>query len=127
MPASQDTKTEEVKHKTNAQVEAERAVSISATKKELLALVDPKMAADEGSNQTGLESLSRGARLSHERSKEGAEAGPIPLTIETGESEEDLQRKMSWDKGGGSLCRNDILDVKLVEAAGDSGGEVILL
>lgn len=54
---AEDTKTEEVEYKTDAQVEAERAASILAAKKELLALVDPKMAADDGANQTGLYEL----------------------------------------------------------------------
>ncbi|RYN34736.1 Ubiquitin carboxyl-terminal hydrolase 6 [Alternaria arborescens] len=54
---AEDTKMEEVEYKTDAQVEAERAASILAAKKELLALVDPKMGADEGANQTGLYEL----------------------------------------------------------------------
>ncbi|USP81144.1 Ubiquitin carboxyl-terminal hydrolase 6 [Curvularia clavata] len=54
---SEDTKMEEVEYKTDAQVEAERIASIVAAKKELLALVDPKMAADDGANQTGLYEL----------------------------------------------------------------------
>ncbi|KNG44952.1 ubiquitin c-terminal hydrolase [Stemphylium lycopersici] len=53
----EDTKMEEVEYKTDAQIEAERAASIKAAKKELLALVDPKMAADDGANQTGLYEL----------------------------------------------------------------------
>jgi ubiquitin carboxyl-terminal hydrolase 14 len=53
----EDTKMEEVEYKTDAQVEAERAASILAAKKELLALVDSKMVADEGANQTGLYEL----------------------------------------------------------------------
>jgi ubiquitin carboxyl-terminal hydrolase 14 len=47
----------EVEYKTDAQIEAERAASILAAKKEVLALVDPKLAADEGANQTGLYEL----------------------------------------------------------------------
>jgi ubiquitin carboxyl-terminal hydrolase 14 len=54
---AEDTKMEEVEYKTDAQIEAERAASILAAKKELLALVDSKMAADEGANQTGLYEL----------------------------------------------------------------------
>jgi len=54
---AEDTKMEEVEYKTDAQVEAERAASILAAKKELLALVDSKMTADEGANQTGLYEL----------------------------------------------------------------------
>lgn len=53
----EDTEMAEVEYKTDAQVEAERAESILKAKKELLALVDPKMAADEGANQTGLYEL----------------------------------------------------------------------
>ncbi|KAF1942012.1 cysteine proteinase [Clathrospora elynae] len=54
---AEDTKMEEVEYKTDAQIEADRAASILAAKKELLALVDSKMAADEGANQTGLYEL----------------------------------------------------------------------
>ncbi|KAF1348654.1 ubiquitin carboxyl-terminal hydrolase [Delphinella strobiligena] len=43
--------------KTDAELEAERAASILAAKKELLAAVDPKLGADESANQTGLYEL----------------------------------------------------------------------
>lgn len=43
--------------KTDAQIDAERAASILAAKKELLAAVDPKLAADTSANQTGLYEL----------------------------------------------------------------------
>jgi len=52
-----DTEMAEVEYKTDAQVDAERAASILQAKKELLTLVDSKMAADEGANQTGLYEL----------------------------------------------------------------------
>lgn len=54
---AEDTEMTEVEYKTDAQLEAERAASLLAAKKELLALVDPKMAADDGANQTGLYEL----------------------------------------------------------------------
>ncbi|KAL6710836.1 deubiquitinating enzyme [Coniothyrium glycines] len=54
---AEDTEMAEVEYKTDAQVEAERAESILKAKKELIALVDPKMAADDGANQTGLYEL----------------------------------------------------------------------
>jgi ubiquitin carboxyl-terminal hydrolase 14 len=54
---AEDTEMAEVEYKTDAQVEAERVEAILAAKKEILALVDPKMAADEGANQTGLYEL----------------------------------------------------------------------
>lgn len=44
-------------YKTDEQLEHERAASILAAKKELLAAVDPKLAADESANQTGLYEL----------------------------------------------------------------------
>ncbi|KAF1851936.1 ubiquitin C-terminal hydrolase-like protein [Cucurbitaria berberidis CBS 394.84] len=53
----EDTKMEDVEYKTDAQRDAERAASILVAKKELLALVDSKLAADEGANQTGLYEL----------------------------------------------------------------------
>ncbi|KAF2418000.1 ubiquitin carboxyl-terminal hydrolase 14 [Tothia fuscella] len=54
---SADVDMPDVVYKTDAEIEAERAASILSAKKELLALVDPKMAADVGSNQTGLYEL----------------------------------------------------------------------
>jgi ubiquitin carboxyl-terminal hydrolase 14 len=54
---AEDTEMAEVEYKTDAQIEAERAESILAAKKEVLALVDPKYGADEGANQTGLYEL----------------------------------------------------------------------
>ncbi|KAF2130884.1 cysteine proteinase [Dothidotthia symphoricarpi CBS 119687] len=55
--APEDTEMADVEYKTDAQIEAERAASILAAKKELLALVDPTLGADEGANQTGLYEL----------------------------------------------------------------------
>ncbi|KAF2499654.1 cysteine proteinase [Lophium mytilinum] len=55
--ASGDVEMPDVEYKTEAQIEAERAAAILEAKKELLALVDPKLAADDGANQTGLYEL----------------------------------------------------------------------
>jgi ubiquitin carboxyl-terminal hydrolase 14 len=55
--ASEDTEMPDVEYKTEAQIEAERAASIRAAKEELLALVDQKLGADDGANQTGLYEL----------------------------------------------------------------------
>ncbi|KAF2017224.1 cysteine proteinase [Aaosphaeria arxii CBS 175.79] len=55
--AAEDTEMPDVEYKTEAQIEAERAASILAAKKELLALVDPKLSSDIGANQTGLYEL----------------------------------------------------------------------
>lgn len=43
--------------KTDAEYDAERATSIRTAKKELFALIDPDLAADEGSNKSGLYEL----------------------------------------------------------------------
>jgi len=53
----EDTEMLDVEYKTEAQIEAERTASILNAKKELLGLVDSKLAADEGANQTGLYEL----------------------------------------------------------------------
>ncbi|PVH92073.1 ubiquitin carboxyl-terminal hydrolase [Periconia macrospinosa] len=55
--AAEDVEMADVEYKTEAQIEEERAASIRAAKEELLALVDQKLAADEGANQTGLYEL----------------------------------------------------------------------
>ncbi|KAF2263387.1 cysteine proteinase [Lojkania enalia] len=55
--ANEDTEMKDVEYKTEAQIEAERAASILAAKKELLALVDPKLSTDDGANHTGLYEL----------------------------------------------------------------------
>lgn len=55
--AAEDVEMPDVEYKTEAQIEEERAASIRAAKQELLALVDEKLAADEGANQTGLYEL----------------------------------------------------------------------
>jgi ubiquitin carboxyl-terminal hydrolase 14 len=52
-----DSEMPDVEYKTDAQVEAERAASILAAKKELLAMVDPKLTEDVGGSQTGLYEL----------------------------------------------------------------------
>ncbi|KAF2173143.1 hypothetical protein M409DRAFT_62739 [Zasmidium cellare ATCC 36951] len=47
----------EEKFKTDEEIEAERAAAIAASKKELLSLVHPDLAKDDGANQTGLYEL----------------------------------------------------------------------
>ncbi|KAL2056247.1 hypothetical protein ABVK25_003270 [Lepraria finkii] len=48
---------EEAVYKTDAEFESEQAASILAAKKELFALINPELAADEGSNKSGLYEL----------------------------------------------------------------------
>ncbi|KAH7122385.1 ubiquitin C-terminal hydrolase-like protein [Dendryphion nanum] len=55
--AVEDTEMPDVEYKTEDQIEAERTASILAAKKELYALVDSNLSADEGANQTGLYEL----------------------------------------------------------------------
>ncbi|KAF1808776.1 cysteine proteinase [Eremomyces bilateralis CBS 781.70] len=55
--ASEDTEMTDVQYKSDAEFEAEKAASILNAKKELLALVDEKLIADEGGNHTGLYEL----------------------------------------------------------------------
>ncbi|KAK2795897.1 hypothetical protein FQN50_009675 [Emmonsiellopsis sp. PD_5] len=43
--------------KTDAEYEAERAAAVLAAKKELFALIDPKLAADDGANKSGVYEL----------------------------------------------------------------------
>jgi ubiquitin carboxyl-terminal hydrolase 14 len=54
---SDDVEMEEPEYKTDAQLEQERKEAVLAAKKELLELADPKIAADETINQTGLYEL----------------------------------------------------------------------
>ncbi|MCJ1278664.1 deubiquitinating enzyme [Puttea exsequens] len=49
--------TEEPVYKTDAEFEADQAASILAAKRELYNLINPELAADEGSNQSGLYEL----------------------------------------------------------------------
>lgn len=55
--ASEDTEMADVVYKTDAEVEAERAASILAAKKELHALINPKLQKDDGANKSGLYEL----------------------------------------------------------------------
>lgn len=55
--SSQDTNMPDVVYKTDAEIEAERAASILAAKKELHALIHPDLARDEGANESGLYEL----------------------------------------------------------------------
>lgn len=52
-----DKKMAEAVYKTDAEYDAERVASINAAKKELFALINPELAADEGSNKSGLYEL----------------------------------------------------------------------
>jgi ubiquitin carboxyl-terminal hydrolase 14 len=52
-----DVDMQDVEYKTDAQLEEERQASILTAKKELLELVDPKVAADDTINHTGLYEL----------------------------------------------------------------------
>ncbi|KAI9843015.1 MAG: deubiquitinating enzyme [Sclerophora amabilis] len=49
-----DVEMTDANHKTDEEFDAERAASVLAAKRELLKLVDPKLAADEGANRSGL-------------------------------------------------------------------------
>ena len=53
----EDAEMTDVVYKTDAEVEAERAASILAAKKELHALINPELAKDEGANKSGLYEL----------------------------------------------------------------------
>ena len=55
--ADGDVEMADVVYKTDAEVDAEKAASILEAKKELNALVDPSLAADEGANASGLYEL----------------------------------------------------------------------
>lgn len=55
--ADGDTPMEDVVYKTDAEIDAERAASILAAKKELHALINPDLLADAGANKTGLYEL----------------------------------------------------------------------
>ena len=52
-----DNEMADAVYKTDAEFEAEQATSILAAKKELFALINPELAADEGSNKSGLYEL----------------------------------------------------------------------
>lgn len=52
-----DTEMSDAVYKTDAEFETEQAASILAAKKELFALINPELAADEGSNKSGLYEL----------------------------------------------------------------------
>ncbi|KAF2083395.1 cysteine proteinase [Saccharata proteae CBS 121410] len=55
--SSGDVDMQDAVYKTDAEIEAEKAASILRAKKELLALVDPKLKADDSCNKTGLYEL----------------------------------------------------------------------
>lgn len=53
----EDKEMVDVVYKTDAEYDAEREASVLAAKKELFGLIDPELAADEGSNKSGLYEL----------------------------------------------------------------------
>ncbi|KAI9768915.1 MAG: deubiquitinating enzyme [Geoglossum simile] len=55
--ATGDVEMPDIVYKTDAEVEAERAAAILALKRELVGLIDPKLAADDGANGSGLYEL----------------------------------------------------------------------
>jgi ubiquitin carboxyl-terminal hydrolase 14 len=55
--SSGDTEMEDVSYKTDAEIDAERAATILAAKKELHALIDPELEKDDGANKSGLYEL----------------------------------------------------------------------
>ncbi|KAL9098385.1 MAG: hypothetical protein Q9163_005949 [Psora crenata] len=52
-----DKEMKDAVYKTDAEYDGERAASLLAARKELFSLIDPHLAADEGSNQSGLYEL----------------------------------------------------------------------
>ncbi len=56
-PAGEDTEMADATYKTDTEIDAERAASILAAKKELHALINPDLEQDDGANKSGLYEL----------------------------------------------------------------------
>jgi ubiquitin carboxyl-terminal hydrolase 14 len=90
-----DAEMTDVEHKTDAQLEAERAASILAAKKELLSLVNEKLSKDVGANQTGLYEL-RGV-ITHQGAS--ADSGHYTAFIKKAAKKDALTGKMKEEDG----------------------------
>lgn len=144
----EDQEMTDAVYKTDAEYESERTASILAAKKELFALIDPELAADEGSNKSGLYEL-RGV-VTHQGAS--ADSGHYtsyvkkqgPIDHETGKRKEEDGKwwwfndekvseveaeKIETLSGGGKSCSNKIQwgCLKLITATGESHSALILL
>lgn len=115
-------------YKTDAQIEEERAASILAAKKALLGVIDPDIAADTGSNQTGLYEL-RGV-VTHQGAS--ADSGHYTayvkkegkLNEKTGKREEDGKW---WWFNDERVSEVDSEKVDTLSGGGESHSALILL
>ncbi|KAL4781583.1 ubiquitin carboxyl-terminal hydrolase 6, partial [Aspergillus varians] len=87
----EDTTMDDV-YKTDAEYEAEKNASILAAKKELAELLDPKLAADDGTNSTGLYEL-RGV-ITHQGAS--ADSGHYTSYVKQQSSDNKEERDDKW-------------------------------
>ncbi|KAL9072628.1 MAG: hypothetical protein Q9161_003486 [Pseudevernia consocians] len=116
-------------YKTDAEYDSERAASILAAKKELFDLIDPELAADEGSNKSGLYEL-RGV-VTHQGAS--ADSGHYtsyvkkqgPMDHETGERKEEDGKW--WWFNDEKVSEVEAEKIESLSGGGESHSALILL
>ncbi|KAF2748957.1 cysteine proteinase [Sporormia fimetaria CBS 119925] len=127
--AAQDVEMPDVEYKTEAQIEAEKAASILAAKKELLSLVDPKLSADDGANSTGLYEL-RGV-ITHQGAS--ADSGHYTSFVKKEGSKDSVTGKRKAEDGNWWWFNDDKVSevgperIETLSGGGQSHSALILL
>ncbi|EYE96936.1 ubiquitin-specific protease UBP6 [Aspergillus ruber CBS 135680] len=110
-------------YKTDAEYEAEAAASILAAKKELAALVDPKVAAEAGTNQSGLYEL-RGV-ITHQGAS--ADSGHYTAYVKKQKSNGSNDDGKWWWFNDDKVTEVEAEKIETLSGGGESHSALILL
>ncbi|OJJ85219.1 ubiquitin-specific protease UBP6 [Aspergillus glaucus CBS 516.65] len=110
-------------YKTDAEYEAEAAASILAAKKELAALVDPKVAAEAGTNQSGLYDL-RGV-ITHQGAS--ADSGHYTAYVKKQQSNGSDEDGKWWWFNDDKVTEVEAEKIETLSGGGESHSALILL
>ncbi|BCR89634.1 ubiquitin-specific protease UBP6 [Aspergillus chevalieri] len=117
-----DTEMTDV-YKTDAEYEAEAAASILAAKRELAALVDPKVAAESGTNQSGLYEL-RGV-ITHQGAS--ADSGHYTAYVKKQQSNGRSEDGKWWWFNDDKVTEVEAEKIETLSGGGESHSALILL
>ncbi|KAF4549866.1 Ubiquitin carboxyl-terminal hydrolase-like protein 16 [Elsinoe fawcettii] len=109
--------------KTDAEIDAERAAKVLDLKKDLLAAVDPKLAADEAANQTGLYELC--GVVTHQGGS--ADSGHYTAYVKKGPKKDGTVENKWWWFNDDKVSEVDAEKIETLCGGGETHSALILL
>ncbi|KAF2218656.1 hypothetical protein BDZ85DRAFT_253384 [Elsinoe ampelina] len=110
-------------YKTDAEIDAERAAKVLEMKKELLSVVDPELAADEASNQTGLYELC--GVVTHQGGS--ADSGHYTAYVKKGPKKDGTVENKWWWFNDDKVSEVDAEKIETLCGGGETHSALILL